>query len=93
MPTPVVGIVPDQLLELQHGEHRGRWLLTAHTRLQPVATPLWTVRTWSSDDGGTSWQGPHKIAEVPGLQLCEPTLVELDTGEVIAFLRENSGQG
>jgi sialidase-1 len=35
VPTPVVGIVPDQLLELQHGEHWGRWLLTAHTRLQP----------------------------------------------------------
>ena len=91
--TPVVGIVPDQLVELKHGENAGRWLLTTHTRLPPVETPLWTVRTWSSDNQGASWQGPHKIAEVPGLQLCEPSLVELPTGEVITFLRENSGDG
>ena len=91
--TPVVGIVPDQLIELKQGENAGRWLLTTHTRLPPVETPLWTVRTWSSDNQGASWQGPHKIAEVPGLQLCEPSLVELPTGEVITFLRENSGDG
>jgi hypothetical protein len=91
--TPVVGIVPDQLIELQHGEFAGRWLLTAHTRLPPTEAPLWTVRTWSSDDQGISWQGPQRIAEIPGLQLCEPTLVELPTGEVVTFMRENSGQG
>jgi hypothetical protein len=91
--TPVEGIVPDQLIELRHGPHAGRWLLTAHTRLAPVEASLWTVRTWSSDDQGATWQGPHRIAEVPGLQLCEPTLVELPSGEVVAFLRENSGQG
>ena len=71
--APVVGIVPDQLIELRHGKHAGRWLLT--TRLPPVETPLWTVRTWLSDDQGATWQGPCRIAEVPGLQLCEPTVV------------------
>lgn len=92
-PTPMVGIVPDQLIELRHGAHAGRWLLTAHTRQPPAATPLWTVRTWLSDDGGATWTGPQKIVEVPGLQLCEPSLVELPTGELVVFLRENAGQG
>ena len=63
--TPVVGIVPDQLIELRHADHAGRWLLGAHTRLPPAETPLWSVRTWLSDDAGESWQGPFPFP-LPG---------------------------
>ena len=92
-PTPVIGIVPDQLVELRHGEHAGRWLLSAHTKLPPVETPLWSVRTWISDDAGATWSNAYRIAESPDLQLCEESVVELPGGDLVCFLRENSSQG
>ncbi len=91
--TPIVGIVPDQLTELRHADHAGRWLLGEHTRLPPAETPLWSVRTWLSDDAGESWSQPCQIAQVPGLQLCEGSIAELPDGELVCFMRENSGQG
>jgi len=91
--TPIVGIVPDQLIELKAGEHAGRWLLSAQTKLPPKETPLWSVRTWLSDDGGQTWSQPCRIAEVLGLQLCEGSVAELPDGDLVCFMRENSGQG
>lgn len=91
--TPVTGIVPDQLIELRRGEHAGRWLLGAHTKLPPAETPIWSVRTWWSDDAGQTWSQPCRIAEAPDLKLCEGSLAELPDGELVCFMRENSGQG
>ena len=91
--TPVVGIVPDQLIELERGPHAGRWMLSAHTVVEQEGERLWLSRCWTTDDQGQTWQGPQTIAAEPGLRLCEGSLVELPGGELIFFMRENSGQG
>jgi len=91
--TPAYGIVPDQLIELKGGARAGRWILSAHTKVGTPEVPLWTERCWLSDDRGERWKGPHRIAEVPELQLCEGSVVELPEGELVCFMRENSGQG
>ena len=91
--TPVYGIVPDQLIELKRGAHAGRWILGAHAKVGTPKAPLWTQRCWMSNDEGKSWNGPFKIAAVPGLQLCEGSIVELPDGELVCFMRENSAQG
>lgn len=91
--TPVEGIVPDQLIELKHGPHAGRWILAAHTVLGSMVSPTWAERCWLSDDKGATWQGPVTIASVPVLRLCEGSVMELPGGELVCFLRENSFQG
>lgn len=92
-PAPVEGIVPDQLVELKCGEHAGRWLITAHTVTGSRVNPTWRQRVWYSDDQGTTWSEPIVIAAEPLLRLCEGSIVELPAGELVCFMRENSGQG
>jgi len=92
-PTPVCGIVPDQLIELKGGPHAGRWILSAHTVLGTEGGALWSERCWISDDRGESWIGSQTIAAEPGLKLCEGSVLELPGGELVCFMRENSGQG
>ena len=84
--TPAQGIVPDKLLELRSG----RWVLSCH-----VAEPNGDLvgRAWLSDDRGASWRGPIIVGRQPGLKLCEMSIVELDDSTLVAFHRENSGQG
>jgi len=89
--TPVVGIVPDQVIELRHGPHAGRWVLSAHAVIGDDAA--WRQRCWLSDDRGGTWSGPHTVAEKPGLKLCEGSVLELPGGELVCFLRENSFVG
>ena len=91
--TPVHGIVPDQLIELRLGEHAGRWVLGAHTVLQQGKEGLFAQRCWLSDDQGETWTGPQTIASVAGLKLCEGSVLELPSGELVCFMRENSGLG
>ena len=91
--TPVEGIVPDQLVELRHGVRAGRWLLAAHTVKGQRVKPQWQQRCWYSDDGGQTWSAPNVIAADPVLRLCEGSIVELPEGELVCFMRENSGQG
>ena len=88
--TPVQGIVPDRLIELRRGEHAGRWVLSAHAVVSTRRGPLWTQRCWLSDDAGVTWSGPHTVAAVEGLKLCEGSMLELPGGELVCFLRENS---
>jgi len=91
--TPVFGIVPDQVIECQHGPHAGRWILAAHAVLGDASAPVWHERCWLSDDEGRTWDGPHTVAAEPGLKLCEGSIVELPEGDLVCFMRENSGQG
>ncbi len=91
--TPAVGIVPDRLVELRRGPHAGRWVLTAHVRQALPPGEFWMVRCWLSDDCGASWGGPVVIASSPRLKLCEGSIVELPGGELVCFMRENSGEG
>lgn len=91
--TPVYGVVPDKLIELKHEGYAGRWILGAHTVLGDDEEGIFTVRCWHSDDRGATWEGPHTIAQTPELRLCEPSVMELPGGELVAFLRENSFEG
>lgn len=79
--TPLEGIVPDKLCELSSG----RWLLSAHTK-----KGQWLQY---SDNQGESWSEPVLVASHPDLRLCEVSILPLKDGTLVAFLRENSGQG
>lgn len=91
--TPIDGVVPDQLIELRFGAHAGRWIVGAHAEEETESGSQWVVRSWFSDDQGTSWRGPHIIAQEPGMLLCEGSILELPGGELICFMRENSHLG
>jgi len=84
---PVYGSVPDQLIELEHGEHEGRWILTTHDE------NIWKIQSWYSDDQGETWHGPETVAISPGYQLCEGSVVHLPNDKLVCFIRENSGDG
>lgn len=85
--TPAQGIVPDKLLELAGG----RWLLACH--VADPATGFLTQRLWYSDDRGGQWQGPVVVGRKPGLNLCEASILEVEPGVLVAFMRENSFKG
>ncbi len=91
--TPVFGIVPDQLVELKHGPHAGRWLLSAHSKARTEPGMICAQRLWWSDDQGASWQGPSVVAQSQEFWFCEGSVLELPNGELVCFLRENSGLG
>jgi len=91
--TPVDGIVPDQLIELERGANAGRWVLAAHRTIQRDGEEVFEVRAWTSDDGGESWDGPVTVARERDLDLCEASVVEMPGGELVCFMRENSGRG
>jgi len=91
--TPAFGIVPDRLIELSAGQWAGRWLIGAHTVLRTSVGPVWHQRCWLSDDWGASWQGPVVVAAEETLKLCEGSVFELPSGELVCMMRENSGRG
>ena len=84
---PVLGCVPDKLLELPSG----RWIVSCQYYNPPVN--YWQQRLWHSDDQGRSWHGPVSVAEQRGLHLCEASILRLPDATLVAFLRENSGEG
>jgi hypothetical protein len=61
--TPVTGIVPDQLVELRHGDHAGRWMVCAQIVGGDRETGRWLERCWLSDDCGATWDGPHTAGD------------------------------
>lgn len=83
--TPLKGIVPDKLLELENG----RWLLAAHHPENGYLTQFLRY----SDDQGKSWSERITVAHKTGLHLCEASLLPIGEKTLIAFLRENSMQG
>ncbi len=87
VPTPVEGIVPDRLVELRDGT----WLLAAHRGFPPT----WRLvqRVWRSTDQGRTWEGPFTVGDKEGLNLCEASIIQLDDGTLVAYMRENSGRG
>ncbi len=85
--TPGRGIVPDKLIVLSSG----RWLLSAH---QPhPAHDFLFQQLWYSDNEGRTWSDSVTVADKEGLQLCEASIMQLSDGSLVAFLRENSGEG
>jgi len=75
--------------ELTGGPNSGRWIVIARDR----DVDTWRVNTTVTDDEGESWEGPFTVAGDPELQLCEPDVLQLPTGELVCFLREDSRQG
>ena len=83
--TPLRGIVPDKLLELDSG----RWILAAHHKEDGYLTQFMHY----SDDHGKSWSDRITVGKQQGLNLCEASILPLKDKTLVAFMRENSGCG
>ncbi len=83
--TPLCGIVPDKLLELESG----RWIIAAH---RPLNDKLTQYLRWS-DDRGATWSDDVVVAHSPDFHLCEVSILPMGEGTLVAFMRENSGMG
>lgn len=82
--TGVHGIMPDEVIELANGD----WLLATQFRrgntFQCVSRSI---------DGGKTWSEPITIAAREGFNFCEASILQLPTGELVCYMRENSGKG
>lgn len=85
--TPIEGIVPDTLLELDSG----RWLVTAHYESKEHG--FLEQMAWYTDNQGTTWSGPITVASQSGLHLCEGSVLPLPNGVLVCYMRENSHLG
>lgn len=89
--TPVTGSLPDHIVELSSGPHAGRWLTTTHATMGN-GSRHWMQQAWISENRGHTWEGPFVIADEPGLKLCEGSVMPLPGGELVCFLRNESGK-
>ncbi|OGV52291.1 MAG: hypothetical protein A2X49_17160 [Lentisphaerae bacterium GWF2_52_8] len=83
--TPLRGIVPDKLIELE----TGRWIISAHHYEDGYLTQFMRY----SDDRGQAWSERITVGKKIGLNLCEVSMLPLGEGRIVAFMRENSGIG
>lgn len=83
--TPLRGIVPDKLLELDSG----CWILAAHHFEDGYLTQFLRY----SDDQGQTWSDRITVAKKEGLHLCEVSILPVGGSTLVAFMRENSFQG
>jgi len=83
--TPLRGIVPDKLLELENG----RWIIGAHHEEDGFLTQYMRY----SDDAGKTWSDRITVGKKKGLNLCEVSILPVGDNTLVAFMRENSGQG
>lgn len=83
--TPLNGIVPDKLLELDNG----RWILAAHHKKNGFLAQFMIF----SDDYGKTWSDSISIGKKTGLNLCEASILQLGGNKLVAFMRENSARG
>ncbi len=88
---PFCGIVPDKLLQLSCG----RLIYASHFEGKGTFGCQGNLEQymWYSDDNGKNWSDRITIAESPEYKLCEVSILELKTGELVAFMRENSFTG
>ena len=83
--TPLRGIVPDKLRELD----TGRWIISAQYTVKGHLTQFCRC----SDDRGRTWSDEILMAFDRRYQLCEVSILPLGGGRLVAFMRENSGLG
>ena len=83
--TPLRGIVPDKLLELD----TGRWIVAAQYAVKGHLTQFCRY----SDDRGKTWSDEILMAFDKRYQLCEVSILPLGGGKLVGFMRENSGVG
>ena len=80
--TPLRGIVPDKLLELECG----RWIISAHHEEDGFLTQFMHY----SDDRGKTWSKRITVGKKLGLNLCEASILPVGNNTLVAFIRENS---
>lgn len=85
--TGIYGIVPDRICQLPGG----RMLLATHWRSAGTDRLSQTVAI--SDDGGVTWSDRITVAANPELDLCEASILRMPSGELVCYMRENSGKG
>lgn len=85
IPTPVKGICPDIVTEMDDG----RWLLPSNVTNPKTGRSIQNITT-SHDEGGT-WEAPLTIFDNPDTELGEATIVPCPDGELVVYLREDSG--
>ena len=83
--TPLRGIVPDKLLELENG----RWIVAAQYTVKGHLTLFCRY----SDDRGKTWSDEILMAHDRRYQLCEVSILPCGNDTLVAFMRENSGLG
>jgi len=85
--TGIPGFVPDKIIELDDG----RWLIASQQ--YNSKTSFLEQMLYYSDDEGLNWLGPVPVASKKGLHLCEASILKLSSGELVAFMREESRVG
>ncbi len=85
--TPVRGIVPDKLVELDSG----RWLIGSHYKVDGYDNLVQFLRY--SDDKGESWSEAVVVGRQEGLDLCEVSIMQVEGDTLVALMRENSFTG
>ncbi|MBE6591758.1 MAG: exo-alpha-sialidase [Ruminococcaceae bacterium] len=84
---PFCGIVPDKLKRLKNG----RIIISNHF-YDPEVNKL-CQHLWYSDDNMATWSDRITVARDKRYNLCEGSIIEVDDGVLVCFLRENSGLG
>lgn len=83
--TPVKGICPDIVTEMDDG----RWLLPSNVTNPKTGRSIQNITT-SHDEGG-AWEAPLTIFDTPDRELGEASIVPCPDGELVVYLREDSG--
>lgn len=89
--TPIYGIVPDRLVELPSGA----WLLVTHIRKKGDKYDPQGMKAeiaHRSTDEGQTWEGPFIVGQDERYHLVEGSVVLLPDGELVCYMRENSGR-
>ena len=88
--TSVFGIIPDRVVELPSGA----WLIVTHVRMTGSEYALkgkLTQIAHRSNDAGLTWEGPFVVGQDERYNLCEGSTLLLPNGELVCYMRENSG--
>ena len=86
IPTPVKGICPDIVTEMDDG----RWLLPSNVTNPKTGQSIQNITT--SRDEGQTWDAPLTIFDSPDYGLGEATIVPCPNGELVVYLREDLGR-
>ncbi|MFI0163385.1 LamG-like jellyroll fold domain-containing protein [Streptomyces sp. NPDC017095] len=85
------GTGPSHGIQLKHGDKAGRLVVGAYESLPRSGTPQF-VGVLYSDDGGEKWSASTTAdSTAPGIAPGEPTVAELDNGQVYIGARNNTG--
>ena len=83
----IYGIVPSKIFVTR----KGTWLIGTH--MESPRTGKLMQMVWRSTDQGKSWQGPITVCEDERYNCCEGSIIQLPDGELVCYMRENSGIG